>query len=197
MFVRLLTEDDAMAHRALRTMSVSESAQFSCPEIVRELAIYLRIGCGVLAGHLAGGTRVWGVFDRSRLLGTVSVSRAQERANAGKAYLWGLYVLPEARGSVASDALMSAALAWCRREAHLGEVNLHAHCQNLRALRWFERYGFERQDDPSLRTTMLVAMRARLNADGQRPDSTDDDMQMDVALPLPAPLDEARSSGSG
>src|SRR3546814_11313152 len=55
MFVRLLNEADAAAHRALRIMSIQESPQLSSPQLVMELAIYQRIGAGALMAHAAGG----------------------------------------------------------------------------------------------------------------------------------------------
>src|SRR3546814_4079010 len=76
MFVRLLSEADAVAHRELRIMSINESPQLSCPQIVRELAIYQRIGTGALMAHASGDTRGWGAFDGGmRLAGVVAVTQ--------------------------------------------------------------------------------------------------------------------------
>src|SRR3546814_7782373 len=134
MFVRLLNEADAAAHRALRIRSIQGSPQLSSPQIVRELAIYQRIGAGALMAHAAGGTRVWGAFDRERLAGVVAVTRETgAHPLAGGFHLWGLYVRPEDRGGSASHALMSTALAWCRQRPCNQGVTLHAHRGNARS----------------------------------------------------------------
>src|SRR3546814_12507434 len=120
MFVRLLTEADASAHRALRIMSIQESPQLSSPQIVRELAIYQRIGAGALMAHAAVDTRGWGAFDRNRLVGVVAVTQAENmRPSVGALQLWGSYVRPVDSGGSASDAPMSTAMAWCvQRPGH-------------------------------------------------------------------------------
>src|SRR3546814_17498984 len=140
-------------------MASQESPQLSGPQIVRELAIYQRIGAGALMAHAAGGTRVWGAFDRERLAGVVAVTReAGANPLAGGFHLWGLYVRPEDRGGSASHALMSTALAWCRQRPCNQGVTLHAHRGNAGALRWFPRFGFERCAEDARGPTNLVAV---------------------------------------
>src|SRR3546814_2408851 len=96
-------------------MPSPELQRWSGRQIVRGLCIYQRIGAGALMAHAAGGTRVWGAFDRERLAGVVAVTRETgAHPLAGGFHLWGLYVRPEDRGGSASHALMSTALAWCR-----------------------------------------------------------------------------------
>src|SRR3546814_7428130 len=127
-------------------MSVQESPQLASPQIGRELAIYHRIGAGALMAHAAGDTRVWGAFDRNRLVGVVAVTQEENmRPSVGALQLWGLYVRPEDRGGSASHALMSTALGWCRQRPGNQPVPLHAHPNNAGALRWF------RQDRKSTR----------------------------------------------
>src|SRR3546814_10938311 len=123
-------------------MSIQESPQLSSPKIVRELAIYQRIGAGALMAQAAGGTRVWGAFDRERLAGVVAVTRETgAHPLAGGFHLWGLYVRPEDRGGSASPALMSKALAWCPQRPCTQGVPLTAPPGNAGASRWFRRFG--------------------------------------------------------
>src|SRR3546814_2315627 len=84
----------------------------------------------------AGGTRVWGAFDRERLAGVVAVTRETgAHPLAGGFHLWGLYVRPEDRGGSASHALMSTALAWCRqRPCNQGVTRSEEHTSELQSL---------------------------------------------------------------
>src|SRR3546814_2348672 len=72
-------------------------------------------------------------------------------------HLWGLYVTLEDRGGPAAQALISAALTWCRQQPHQQAVGLHVHRSNVRAQHWFGRFGFRRVEDETLRRTQLVA----------------------------------------
>src|SRR3546814_12823820 len=110
MFVRLLSEADAVAHRELRIMSINESPQLSCPQIVRELAIYQLIGTGALMAHASGDTRVWGAFDGGmRLAGVVAVTHdAGIPPGACGVHLRGLYVTLEDRGGPGRQGQCSA-----------------------------------------------------------------------------------------
>src|SRR3546814_534026 len=111
--------------------------------------------------HASGDTRVWGAFDGGmRLAGVVAVTQeAGMHPDACGFHLWGLYVTLEDRGGPAAQALISAALTWCRQQPHQQAVGLHVHRSNVRAQHWFGRFGFRRVEDETLRRTQLVAMR--------------------------------------
>src|SRR3546814_10927800 len=99
--------------------------------------------------HASGDTRVWGAFDGGmRLAGVVAVTQeAGMHPDACGFHLWGLYVTLEDRGGPAAQALISAALTWCRQQPHQQAVGLHVHRSNVRAQHWFGRFGFRRVED--------------------------------------------------
>src|SRR3546814_9231851 len=63
------------------------------------------------------------------------------------------------RSGPAAQALISAALTWCRQQPQQQADGLHVHRSNVRAQHWFGRFGFRRVEDETLRRTQLVAMR--------------------------------------
>src|SRR3546814_17588604 len=115
--------------------------------------------------HAAGGTRVWGAFDRERLAGVVAVTRETgAHPLAGGFHLWGLYVRPEDRGGSASHALMSTALAWCRQRPRNHGVTLHAHRAPAAPFRWFRGVALRRVAEGALTNTHLVPEKPRGDA---------------------------------
>src|SRR3546814_18140124 len=135
-------------------MSIQESPQLSSPQIVRDLAIYQRIGAGALMAHAAGDTRVWGAFDRNSLVGVVAVTQEENmRPSVGAPQLWGSYVRPEDRGGSASRALLSTALGWCRKRPGTQPLNLNALRTTAAAFRWSRTLGCTRFSARALRKT--------------------------------------------
>lgn len=165
MHVRLLTEADSAAYRSLRVASIEEASALSSPEIVRELAIYVRIGAGVIAGYALEGSRVWGVFEDARLTGVVAVTCRFGDA----AHLWGLYVRPEYRGAKVGPGLMRAAVEWIREQPGVATAKLYVDKCNRRAMQLFLRFGFEAFHDSDLEATQLRVMRLDCSTLGDTP----------------------------
>lgn len=162
MHVRLLTEADAEAYRGLRVKSVDEAPDLTGPEVMRELSMYAKARAGVLSCYGAEGTRVWGAFDEGMLVGVVATTRSLERRDHGRVRLWGLYVRPEYRGTVAPQCLMRAAIDWGARQPDVAVIVLHVGRGGWRARRLFHRFGFEMVADEEACVGQHRAMRLQL-----------------------------------
>ncbi|CAJ0887666.1 hypothetical protein AMST5_03812 [freshwater sediment metagenome] len=83
---------------------------------------------------------VIGAFDGDTLVGVGGLARNSGAKTCHKALLYGMYVKPQYRSGVASDAIMRLLLDEARRSVEI--VTLTVVAQNLRALRFYERWGF-------------------------------------------------------
>lgn len=86
---------------------------------------------------------VLGAFDAARLAGVVGVQREGMKKLGHKAFIWGMYVLPEARAQGCGAMLMRHALDHAWHTLHVRQVNLGVHTLNESALRLYRRFGFE------------------------------------------------------
>jgi ribosomal protein S18 acetylase RimI-like enzyme len=59
-----------------------------------------------------------------------------------KALLWGMYVKAEFRGTGAADMILSALIDHARD--HVEAITLTVVCENQRAVRFYERWGFRK-----------------------------------------------------
>ena len=91
-----------------------------------------------------------GAFDGPALVGVVGCVRHQQSAKVRhKAFIWGVYVAPEARGRGVARQLMEAAIAKARgewaglRQLHLQVVSSNAPAQRLYRGLGVEVYGVE------------------------------------------------------
>ncbi len=69
------------------------------------------------------------------------IARYSGKLLTHKALLWGMYAVPQARGSGAADAIMHAMLGFSAK--HVRQVQLTVMSDNARAIRFYERHGFE------------------------------------------------------
>jgi len=84
---------------------------------------------------------VFGAFKRGQLVGVAGLRRSPLLRQNHKAYLWGMYVRPAARGSGAGASLLEDAIEQARGDVSLIQLNVAT--SNDGARRLYERYGFE------------------------------------------------------
>jgi RimJ/RimL family protein N-acetyltransferase len=70
------------------------------------------------------------------------IAREARATEHHRASIWGVYVVPEARGHHLGDRLLAAAIAWARSLDGVLQVHLGVNSANLAAVRAYERAGF-------------------------------------------------------
>jgi ribosomal protein S18 acetylase RimI-like enzyme len=91
---------------------------------------------------------ILGAFDGDVLIGTVGCVRERLEKMRHKAFIWGVYVAPEARGRGVGRGLMEAAIARARewpglQQIHLAVVTLNEAARHLYRSLGFQVYGLE------------------------------------------------------
>jgi RimJ/RimL family protein N-acetyltransferase len=85
---------------------------------------------------------VVGAFDASgALVGVAGLAPQRGAKTRHKALLWGMYLRAAYRGGGAADGMMSALLGHARGRVEI--VNLTVMAENRRAIRFYERWGFQ------------------------------------------------------
>lgn len=93
----------------------------------------------------SGDNRTFGAFDRDGTpLGMIGVVREPRPKNRHRMSIWGVYVVPEARGRGISSAMLAHALVYARGVPGVLQVHLTAASHNVVAIRSYERAGFVR-----------------------------------------------------
>lgn len=91
----------------------------------------------------SGDNRTFGVFDaRGDVLGMIGVARETRPKNRHRVSIWGVYVVPEARGRGLSGQLLEHALDYARGVAGILQVHLAVASHNQGAIRPYQRAGF-------------------------------------------------------
>ena len=86
---------------------------------------------------------ILGAFDGETLVGTVGCVQQQPAKVRHKAFIWGMYVAPEARGRGVGRALMEAAIARARQWPEVEQIHLAVVTTNEVARRLYRSLGFE------------------------------------------------------
>jgi ribosomal protein S18 acetylase RimI-like enzyme len=94
------------------------------------------------AGYLVSSD-VFAAFDGARPVGLGALTPQVRERMAHRASLGMVFVVPERRGSRVAAAVMEALLERAR-ERGLLQLELAVHAGNARAVRFYERFGFER-----------------------------------------------------
>lgn len=85
---------------------------------------------------------ILGAFDADRLVGIVGLRREPGPKEGHKAYLWGMYVRPEARNRGVGAALLSSAIALARSWPGIARVALSVSSEAPAAEALYRRAGF-------------------------------------------------------
>jgi ribosomal protein S18 acetylase RimI-like enzyme len=139
--VRRLTPDDAAAFHALRLAGLQDtpSAFGSSAAEERDMPP-ARIAERLAPADVRG---IFGAFDGARLVGLCALGREGMAKASHKAFVWGMYVAPDARRRGVGRMLLAEALALARSVTALRQVNLCVNAGNAAAIRLYESAGFK------------------------------------------------------
>lgn len=143
MNIREVTAPDAEKYLAIRVKAEREFPQFVGISAERELSAGAAGMAGVLAGYPGEGTTVLGAFENGVLVGVVALTqRLGSPKYRHKAFLWGMYVMPEHRAGVVAPSLMKAVISWAAGRPELLALTLQVTVSNVRARKFYSRFGF-------------------------------------------------------
>lgn len=143
MDIREITASDAERYFALRRKAEQEFPQFVGLSAERELSAGSADIADVLARYPAEGTMVFGGFENGALVGVVALTqRLGSPKYRHKAFLWGMYIVPEHRDGSVARPLMEAAISWAAGRAELLAITLQVTVSNVRARKFYGRFGF-------------------------------------------------------
>src|ERR1043166_4441684 len=85
---------------------------------------------------------ILGAFEGAALVGVVGMQRERHLKHAHKMVLWGMYVVPDARGRGVGRRLVDEALRQAFARPGIRQVNLGVNAANAPALALYEAAGF-------------------------------------------------------
>lgn len=140
MQTRRLTADDAEAYFALRLHALQDAptASWASYDEERQLSlasIAARLPC-------AGVQASFGLFLQGALAGIASLKHDDSDKIRHRANLWGVYILPQARGQGAARQLIAALIDHAARVPQLRQLTLVVSCTNAAAVRLYSSLGF-------------------------------------------------------
>ena len=140
MLIRALTPEDAPAFQALRLRGLRE-----CPEA---FASSHEEEVGTLPTEIERRLKpkpdsaIIGAFRDGELLALTGVQREGMAKLAHKAFIWGVYVAPEARGSGVGRKVVGHALNYAAESLGVRQVNLGVNTKNTAAVALYGKLGF-------------------------------------------------------
>ncbi len=137
--IRQLNPADFSAFWPVRLLALQESPQAFGASYEESLALPEHEAIGRLSPK--DGGFVLGAFG-SDLLGIAGLARHSGAKVRHKAYIWGVYVVPSARGTGVARMLMERLLEQCRTIDGLEEVTLSVVTSNASAKRLYQSLGF-------------------------------------------------------
>lgn len=139
--IRLLTEADAETYRDVRLRALREEphAFLATPEddVANDLEETRKRFRDSEGGIL-------GAFEAGALVGLCGFKRETAKKYRHKAFIWGMYVAPEARGRGLGRALLAEALRILRDIPELVQVSLWVTSVNPAARALYEAVGFRK-----------------------------------------------------
>jgi ribosomal protein S18 acetylase RimI-like enzyme len=123
------------AYRSIRLEALQNEPDAFGSTFEKESAEPLQVFIDSLARNA-----IFGSFFGDRLAGVAGFYIMPGPKMSHKGVLWGMYVVPEARGSGLAAALVETVLAYAGKEVE--QVQLTVVVSNPRARRFYERMGF-------------------------------------------------------
>ncbi len=142
MDIRKITRTDADNYFSLRVLSEEEYPEFVGFNAERELSAGTEGITNILDQYPTEGTIIFGAFDGHQLTGVLALSRRLSPKYRHKAFLWGMYVLPEFRGSGTAQKLMQAAIDWGKQHSEVLAISLQVTLSNTRGQQFYKKLGF-------------------------------------------------------
>jgi ribosomal protein S18 acetylase RimI-like enzyme len=140
MQVRVLTPSDASAFQALRLRGLQE-----CPEaFASSYDEEVNTAPSEIAHRLEPkvDSAIFGAFQNTELFALVGLQREGMVKLAHKAFIWGVYVAPEARNEGFAVATMRHALNYAATALCVRQVNLGVNTRNTAAIALYKKLGF-------------------------------------------------------
>lgn len=142
--IRLLDERDASAFRLLRLEALRELPDGFSPTYAEERDVpwtdyYRRFK----EEWISGDNAIVGAFQGTRLVGAVGLRRWARVKQRHKAYIWILFVEPDARGSGTGRRLLNAVVAYARELEGLDQIQLSVSVESQSARSLYVSCGFE------------------------------------------------------
>lgn len=141
MTVRRLTSADLDAFQVLRLRGLRESPEAFGSTYEEEVDRPLE----TVAARLGGDedSAVFGAFgDDGALVGMGGVHREGKRKARHRAGIWGMYVVPEARGRGLGRAILQALVDHARTLEGVGRLELGVEATNAAARALYQSFGF-------------------------------------------------------
>lgn len=142
MYTQEIKTKDSEAYYKLRILSEQEYPQFVGFNAERELVAGSEGIKEILLNYPSEGTYVLGVFDEASLVGVLVASRRLSKKYRHKAFLWGMYVLPDYRGEGAAKLLMDTIIEWAKDHPEIMALTLQVTLSNTRGQAFYKKYGF-------------------------------------------------------
>jgi len=147
MLLRPLTPEDAAEFQSLRLRGLQE-----CPEA---FASSYEEEANTLPAEIErrlqpkADSAIVGAFREGTLVGLTGVQRESMTKLAHKAFIWGVYVAPHARGHGVGTKVVSQALNYATEKLGVRQVNLGVNARSTAAVELYKKlgfvqYGFER-----------------------------------------------------
>ncbi|HVI52158.1 MAG TPA: GNAT family N-acetyltransferase [Candidatus Sulfotelmatobacter sp.] len=137
---RQLVLTDAPQFRALRLAALRDHPEcFGAPHDEEEAQ-----GVALFERRIAGfqdGDAAFGAFRGANMIGIAAMFRAASGTMRHRGTLWGVYVVPELRGTDAAERLIAAVIEHARK--HVDVLTGLVTCGNDRARAFYARLGFD------------------------------------------------------
>ncbi len=145
MEIRRLTEADAVMYWPLRLRALQEEPESFGASYEEQRDYPLEAAAARLReAERALDKAIFGAFDeQGQIAGMIGLVREQGAKSQHKAFIWGVYVVPEARGQGTGAALLETALDFARRIEGLEQVLLAVAAKNTAARALYLAAGFE------------------------------------------------------
>jgi RimJ/RimL family protein N-acetyltransferase len=141
MEIRALLPLDAEPFLALRLRGLLECPTAFASSYAEEQSDTVEVVAQRLSPKSDGA--ILGAFHGSELVGVVGIQRESMLKLAHKAFIWGMYVMPEARNTGIGAALVARALQYATEELRVRQVNLGVNTANTAALALYRKLGFK------------------------------------------------------
>jgi ribosomal protein S18 acetylase RimI-like enzyme len=140
MHIRALTPLDASVFQALRLRGLQECPEAFASSYEEEISTPLEVVESRLQPK--SDSAIFGAFQDAELCALVGLQRESMAKLAHKAFIWGVYVAPEARGKGVGHQIMLHALSHAAAVLGTRQVNLGVNTNNTAAVALYKKLGF-------------------------------------------------------